>query len=79
MFSYEFDSFFFIEDSFPSLEKSFGMLWRFAPMADAYVEQWHSRLEIKLRNYSITNNNYSIFSVFKNCVSPKKVVPDHSL
>ena len=29
--------------SYPELEKSFGMFWRFAPMADPYVDEWHSR------------------------------------
>ena len=30
-------------ESYPGLEKSFGMFWRFAPMADPYIEEWHSR------------------------------------
>ena len=29
--------------SYPKLEHAFGMLWRFAPMADPWVEEWHSR------------------------------------
>ena len=31
------------EESHPGLETKFGMLWRFAPMADEYVSEWHSR------------------------------------
>ncbi len=30
-------------DSIPRLSESFGMLWRFAPMADPLVEEFHSR------------------------------------
>lgn len=30
-------------ESYPKLENSFGMHWRFAPMADPYVDEWHSR------------------------------------
>ena len=29
--------------SHPGLEKAFGPLWRYAPMADFYVEEWHAR------------------------------------
>lgn len=28
---------------YPNLESAFGMMWRFAPMADKYVLEWHSR------------------------------------
>ena len=29
--------------SYPSLEKMFGMFWRFSAMVDPYVDEWHSR------------------------------------
>jgi len=28
---------------YPNLESAFGMMWRFTPMADEYVLEWHSR------------------------------------
>ena len=30
-------------ESLPFLDQTFGMFWRFAPMADPYVDEWHSR------------------------------------
>ena len=39
----QFYQFFSLLDQFPELPKKFGMVWRFAPMADPLVEEWHSR------------------------------------
>ena len=30
-------------EQYPGLEKKFGMVWRFAPMADPLVAEWHCR------------------------------------
>ena len=30
-------------EQFPNLPMKFGMVWRFAPMADPLVEEWHCR------------------------------------
>jgi hypothetical protein len=30
-------------EAYPGLENRFGMLWRFAPLADDFVFEWHSR------------------------------------
>ena len=30
-------------DLYPNLESNFGMLWRYAPMSDQFVDEWHSR------------------------------------
>lgn len=29
--------------AYPNLSKMFGMLWRFAPMVDPFVDEFHSR------------------------------------
>lgn len=41
-FSIDHIHFLYIE-MYPNLETVFGMIWRFAPMADEYVLEWHSR------------------------------------
>ena len=38
-----FHSCFTFAEQFPGLDKKFGMVWRFAPMADPLVSEWHCR------------------------------------
>ena len=38
-----FENSFSFSASYSGLEKTFGMFWRFAPMSDAFVDEWHSR------------------------------------
>ena len=51
------------------ISKSFGMVWRFAPMADSFVREWHSRdLDSKLNlrersavdEWLATNHTYHV-------------------
>jgi hypothetical protein len=34
---------FLVPALYPNLARNFGMIWRFAPMADAMVDEFHSR------------------------------------
>ncbi len=56
-------------DSRPDLHKSFGMIWRFAPMLDDRVDEWHSRdldalilpREVEaVREWASTNYTYHV-------------------
>ena len=34
---------FYNAEQYPNLSSKFGMVWRFAPMADPLVSEWHCR------------------------------------
>jgi hypothetical protein len=47
------------QDSVPGLESAFGMMWRFAPMADDNVDEWHSRDLVSILRNSVSAENFS--------------------
>jgi len=56
-------------EQYPELSKKFGMVWRFAPMADPLVSEWHCRdLDSRIserelaavKNWQISNKTYHI-------------------
>ena len=69
--------FFQFSEQYPELSKKFGMVWRFAPMADPLVSEWHCRdLDSRIserelaavKNWQISNKTYHIMRDNK-CVS----------
>ena len=36
-------SFFLLSEKYENISQNFGMVWRFAPMADPLVSEWHCR------------------------------------
>ena len=60
---------FYNAEQYPNLSSKFGMVWRFAPMADPLVSEWHCRdLDSRIserelaavKNWQISNKTYHI-------------------